>query len=73
MKGHFYLRMEELLQPAGTFGITVISFMAFREHFKEKLNIQVAILKVTFSCDSLPKTRFVDVQVGKNHIKSIVT
>ena len=25
MKGHFYLRMEELLQPAGTFGI-VISF-----------------------------------------------
>ena len=73
MKGLFYLRMEELLQPAGTFGITVISFMAFREHFKKKLNIQVAILKVTFSCDSFPKTCFVDVQVGKNHIKSIVT
>ena len=39
MKGHFYLRMEQLLQPAGTFGITVISFMAFREHFKKKLNM----------------------------------
>ena len=26
MKGHFYLRMEELLQLAGTFGINVISF-----------------------------------------------
>ena len=53
--------------------MNVISFMAFREHFKKKLNIQVAILKVTFSCDSLPKTHFVDIQVGKNHIKSVVT
>ena len=33
----------------------------------------IAILKVTFSCDSLPKTHFVDMQVKKNHIKSIVT
>ena len=39
MKGHFYLRMEELLQPAGTFGIVILSVMAFREHFKNTLNI----------------------------------
>ena len=33
----------------------------------------VAILKVTFSCDSFPKTHFVDIQVGENHVKSIVS
>ena len=68
MKGHFYLRMEQLPQPAGTFGITVISFMNI---FDAEQGL--AILKVTFSCDSLPKTHFVDMQVKKNHIKSIVT
>ena len=33
----------------------------------------VAILKATLSCDSFPKTHLNDIQVGKNHIKSIVT
>ena len=48
--------------------------MAFREHFNRKQQIfknisfdaeqGVAILKVTFSCDSPPKTHFVDILVG---------
>ena len=33
----------------------------------------VAILKATLSCDSFPKTHLNDIQVGKNHVKSIVT
>ena len=43
--------------------------------FKNIFNAEqgVAILKVTFSCDSLPETHFVDVQVGKNYVKSILT
>ena len=56
--------------------------MAFREHFKNTLNIQEHFwrgaesnyFESDISCDSLPKTHFVDIQVETlNHVKSIVT
>ena len=46
MKGHLCLRMEELLQPVGPFGINVISFSyGIQETLKEEIKCSIIFLE----------------------------